>query len=44
MCTYLPKPVDDAAGNASWDPKKEQLVVTLPVILDEEEKMMRGQF
>ena len=44
LCTYLPKPVDDTQGNAKWDSKKEELCVTLPVALDEEEKMMRGQF
>ncbi len=32
LSTYLPYPVRDKDGNAKWDEKKCELVVTLPII------------
>jgi hypothetical protein len=32
LSTFLPYPVKDKDGNAKWDPAKEELVVTLPII------------
>lgn len=33
--TYLPLPVDHEKGNAKFDNKKEMLVVTLPILIEE---------
>ena len=43
LCTYLPKPVVDTEGKAKWDKSKEELSVTLPLLLDEEARLMRGE-
>jgi hypothetical protein len=32
LFTYLPVTVDDANGNAKFDPTKEVLVITLPIV------------
>lgn len=35
LSTFLPLPVDADHGQAKWDSKKSQLIVTLPIIRDE---------
>jgi dynein assembly factor 6, axonemal len=35
LSIFLPLPVDSDHGSAKWDAKKEQLIVTLPIIRDE---------
>ena len=32
LATYLPFPVDDKQGKASWSSEKETLSVTLPIV------------
>ncbi|EQC33410.1 hypothetical protein SDRG_08925 [Saprolegnia diclina VS20] len=36
LSTYLPHPVQYKEGKATWDPKTEMLLVTLPIIRDNE--------
>jgi hypothetical protein len=35
LSTYLPLPVDSDKGDAKFDSKRELLMVTLPILLDE---------
>jgi len=35
LSIFLPLPVDSDRGTAKWDGKKDQLIVTLPIIRDE---------
>ena len=32
LFTYLPVTVDDTNGSAKFDPKKEVLIITLPIV------------